>query len=234
MFTVIPAIDVAGGRVVRLTRGQASAMTVYATDPVAVAERFAAAGAQALHVVDLDAAWGDPGLNVALVTRMTRIGPPVQLGGGVRSVDAARRWLDAGVRRLVVGSAIRDADLFAALTAAVGPHRLMASLDFRGDELRIAGWREAAGVTGEEAVRRLRDGGWTNVVVTAVDRDGTGEGPDLALVGRWVGLGFLIYAAGGIRSRTDLDALSRLGARGAVVGRAFYDGSLTVEEGFAC
>lgn len=229
MFSVIPAIDVLDGRVVRLTEGDAHRVTVYHDDPVAQARTFVKAGARLLHVVDLSAAFGRTGLSVGQVQRLTALGVPVQVGGGVQSLDAARRWLDAGARRVVVGSAVAHPDLLAAFAYELGPNKVAVSLDWRGGTLATHGWRADAALTKEQVASRLRALGWRAVIVTAVDRDGTGRGPDLDLVTAWIAEGFHVTAAGGIRGAEDIDALRRLGATGVIVGRALYDGSLGAE-----
>lgn len=229
MFRVIPAIDVLDGRVVRLTEGDAHRLTVYRDDPVAQGRAFVEAGAQALHVVDLSAAFGRAGLSVGQVQRLTALGVPVQVGGGVRSLDAARRWLDVGARRVVVGSAVAEPNLLAAFAHELGPNKVAVSLDWRGGTLTTHGWRADAAFTKEQVASRLRALGWRAVTVTAVDRDGTGRGPDLGLVAEWLAEGFHVTAAGGIRGAEDIDALQRLGAAGVIVGRALYDGSLSGE-----
>jgi len=230
MFTVMPAVDVVDGCVVRLYQGDPGAVTVYHRDPVAQAAQFVAEGARALHVVDLNAAWGKPGLTEQLVGQLVGLGVPVQLGGGVRSVDAARRWLDVGVARLVVGSVVREAGVLAALVNAVGVERLVVSLDFRVDQLAVDGWRTQVAVDRNAVAEQLRELGMRRVIVTAVARDGTAGGPDLALVALWRRLGFQVMAAGGIRGVADLRALAQAGAEGAVVGRALYEGALTLAE----
>ncbi len=226
MFCVIPAIDVLDGRVVRLTQGDDRRVTVYRDDPVAQARAFVDAGARALHVVDLSAAFGRAGLSVGQVQRLAALGVPVQVGGGVRSLDAARRWLDAGARRVVVGSAVADPSLLAALARDVGPDKVAVSLDWRHGGLATHGWRTEAALTKEHVASQLRALGWRAVTVTAVDRDGTGRGPDLDLVAEWLAEGFQVTAAGGIRGAEDIRALRRIGAAGVIVGRALYDGSL--------
>lgn len=230
MFTVMPAVDVVDGRVVRLYQGDPGAMTVYHQDPVAQAAQLVADGAKALHVVDLNAAWGRPGLTEQLVGQLVALGVPVQVGGGVRSVDAARRWLNVGVARVVVGSAIRDERMLAALVSQVGVERLVVSLDFRADQLAVDGWRRAVAVDQDAVADQLRGLKMRRVIVTAVARDGTGGGPDLALVARWRQHGFGVTAAGGIRGVADLQALADAGAEGAVVGRALYEGALTLAD----
>ena len=230
MFSVTPAIDILDGRVVRLTQGDASRVTVYRDDPVAQARAFVDAGARALHLVNLSAAFGRAGVSVGQVQRITALGVPVQVGGGVRTLDTARRWLDCGVRRVVVGSAVADGDLLAAFAREVGPERVAVSLDWRSGALATHGWLTDATLTRAEAASRLRVLGWRAVTVTAVDRDGTGRGPDLNLVADWIAEGFQVTAAGGIRGGQDVDALRRLGAAGVIVGRALYDGSLGAED----
>jgi phosphoribosylformimino-5-aminoimidazole carboxamide ribotide isomerase len=235
MFTVMPAIDVQDGRVVRLYQGKSAEATVYGDDPLSQAAAFVAQGAPALHLVDLDAAFGrPPGLDPHWVKAIVGLGVPVELGGGIRSREAAARWLMAGVARLVVGSALRDPDLLDDLTALAGPERITVSLDVLNGQLRLDGWRTAMDLTPADVRADLRRRGLTRVIVTAVDRDGTSRGPDLALVAGWIGEGFEVTAAGGIRHVGDLRALKAVGASGAVVGRALYEGALTMKEALAC
>ncbi|MGC8486629.1 MAG: HisA/HisF-related TIM barrel protein [Clostridia bacterium] len=234
MFTVTPAIDVAGGRVVRLYQGSPAAMTVYNQDPVAQAAYFVDAGAPALHVVDLDGAFGHPGLSAESVRDIVALGAPVELGGGIRTLAAVARWLDFGVSRVLVGSAVQDRTLLAAMAREAGPGRLAVSLDIRSERLAVQGWRVTSGLDASQVAESLRDVGLNQLVVTAVERDGTELGPDLALVQAWVSAGFRVTGAGGVRHVHDLRALKAVHAEGAVVGRAFYEGRLTMREALVC
>ncbi len=234
MFTVSPAIDVADGRVVRLYQGSPNTVTVYHRDPLTQAADFVRAGARTLHLVDLDGAFGRPGLSAEMVQDIVSLGCPVELGGGIRTVAAVAGWMERGVARVLVGSAIQDRPLLAAMAREAGPGRLAASLDIRADRLAVEGWRVTSGLHMADVMAVLRDIGLTDLVVTAVERDGTERGPDLDLVQAFIAAGFRVIGAGGIRDLADLCALKELGAAGAVVGRALYEGRLTMKEALSC
>lgn len=216
-------MDVLDGRAVRLDRGDFDAVTREAGDPLELARRFAAASPPLLHVVVLDAA-RDGGAPVELAARLAAaVAPvPVQLGGGVRSTDDALALVEAGVARVMVGTAAfeQGPDPY---VEALGP-RLVVAVDVRDGEVRTRGWERGSGLTVEEAVDRCREAGVARLLCTAVDRDGTLAGPDLDLLGavvrRFQGP---VLAAGGIRPAEDLPALAALGLEGAVVGRALLE-----------
>jgi len=213
---VIPAVDVLGGRAVRLERGRYDRVVEEAGDPVAVAERWLEAGARRLHLVDLDGARGG-GVQPGLVAKVAVLGAPVQASGGIRSLDDARALLDAGADRVVVGTAAwPDPEPWLGLGEA-----LVLAVDVAGDEVRVAGWTAGTGLRVETALRRA---GGARVLVTAIDRDGTLAGPDLGLVRRAVAAGARVLAAGGVRSPDDVAALAAEGAEAAVVGRALLAG----------
>ncbi|HEY2542712.1 MAG TPA: 1-(5-phosphoribosyl)-5-[(5-phosphoribosylamino)methylideneamino] imidazole-4-carboxamide isomerase [Gaiellaceae bacterium] len=223
MFQVLPAVDVLDGRAVRLERGSFDAVAKEAGDPLELARRFAASEPPLLHVVVLDAA-RDGGAPVDLARRLAAaVAPvPVQLGGGVRSPDDARALVAAGVERVIVGTAAFEQGP-GPYVAALGA-RLVVAVDVRDGEVRIRGWEHASGIAVDEAVDRCRTAGVARLLCTAVDRDGTMGGPDLVLMGRVAErFGGPVLAAGGVRSRADLDALAALGLEGAVVGRALLE-----------
>jgi phosphoribosylformimino-5-aminoimidazole carboxamide ribotide isomerase len=224
-FQVIPAVDVLDGRAVRLERGDFDAVAREAGDPVALALRFAAMAPPLLHVVVLHAA-RDGGAPIEVAHRLVdAVAPlPVQLGGGVRTPDDALALVEAGVARVIVGTAaFRQGP--EAYAAALGD-RLVVAVDVRDGEVRIRGWEEGSGVGVDDAVDRCRSAGVARLLCTAVDRDGTMSGPDLDLMERVVGrFGGPVLAAGGVRGRDDLDALAGLGLEGAVVGRALLEQS---------
>lgn len=233
-FELLPAIDLRGGRVVRLVEGDFGRETRFADDPLAVAEGFAAAGATWLHVVDLDAARdgeGTPANRTALRRLVGAVGGrmAVEIGGGIRSAAAAEAWLELGVRRVVLGTALlRDPELGATLVRRVGPGRVAAALDVRDGAAVGEGWRPGAVAAPVEAVLdRLAGVGIETFVATAIARDGRLSGPDLDLLGRLVQRRRgRIVASGGIAGPADLEAVIRLGCAGAIVGRALYEGRL--------
>ena len=234
-----PAVDLLGGRCVRLVQGDFERRTDYG-DPVAAAVELAGAGAPWLHVVDLDAARTGMPVNRALVTEIAgAVTVPVQAGGGVRDDSAAGALLDGGVARVVLGTAaIEDHDLVERLAARY-PGRIAAGLDHRGGEVSLRGWTLGAGAGLLEALGRLEDLGVAAVVVTDISRDGTLEGPDIpglsvALAASTVDL----IASGGVGSISDLVALARLDAdgrrlAGVIVGRAIHDGRLDMRKALA-
>lgn len=234
-FAVLPAIDLRGGRVVRLEQGDFARETAFSDDPVAVARRFADAGARWLHVVDLDAAReGESDHATVIAAIVDEVGErvSVEVAGGLRTPDAVARILGRGAARAIVGTAVLDDPSFAGrLVAAHGAERVAVALDVR-DGLAVGhGWQQGApGTPVEEALWALSTLGVTIFEVTAIDRDGTLGGPDLELYRRLVALerGSIIASAG-IASVSDLVAVRAVGCTGAIVGRALYDGRLTLE-----
>jgi phosphoribosylformimino-5-aminoimidazole carboxamide ribotide isomerase len=234
-----PAVDLLDGRCVRLLQGDFERRTVYG-DPVKTAVELARAGAPWLHVVDLDAAKTGRPVNRPLITEIAgAVTVPVQAGGGVRDDVGAASLLDAGVARVVLGTAaIEDPDLVERLASRY-PGRVAAGIDHRGGEVSLRGWTQASGAGLLEALGRLEDLGVTAVIVTDISRDGTLEGPDLpglspALAASTVDL----IASGGVASVDDLTRLARLDAdgrrlAGVIVGRAIHDGRLSLEEALA-
>ncbi|HUZ99496.1 MAG TPA: 1-(5-phosphoribosyl)-5-[(5-phosphoribosylamino)methylideneamino] imidazole-4-carboxamide isomerase [Gaiellaceae bacterium] len=222
-FQLLPAVDVLDGRAVRLERGDFDAVTREAGDPVELARRFAATAPPLLHVVVLDAARSG-GVPIELARRLAAaVAPvPVQLGGGVRSPDDALALIGAGIERVIVGTAAFEQGP-EPYVEALGA-RLVVAVDVRDGEVRTRGWEHGSGLTVDEAVDRCRAAGVARLLCTAVDRDGTLSGPDLALMERVVGrFAGPVLAAGGVRSQGDLDALAALGLEGAVVGRALLE-----------
>ncbi len=235
-----PAIDLRGGRFVRLRQGDYADETVYGDDPVAVARSFADAGARWIHMVDLDAArTGDPVNRSAITAVAGAVDARVQAGGGVRDESAADALLDAGVARVVVGTAaMEDPDLVARL-AARHPGGVAVGLDTRDGEVAVRGWTEGAGVDLLDAVARFADGGVAALVVTEIARDGMLVGPDLDGLARVLACtGVDVIASGGVgnldhlRSLADLEVGGRRLA-GAIVGKALYERAFTVEQALA-
>jgi phosphoribosylformimino-5-aminoimidazole carboxamide ribotide isomerase len=232
---LLPAIDLRGGRVVRLLKGDDAHRTVYGDDPLAVLEAYRDAGVRRAHVVDLDAALGEPPQRrlIARLARLPDIG--IQLGGGLRGGEAIAWALEAGCERAVVGSLVaRDPELFARLATAC-PGRLVPALDVARGELRVAGWREGSAVPLAEVCRNLSRLPCPQVLVTDIERDGTLQGPNFELtqqVGRACGMPALL--SGGVHSLDDLrQASQRREIGGAIVGKALYEGRFTVAEALA-
>jgi len=238
-FELLPAIDLRDGRVVRLQQGDFARETVYGDDPVRVGERFAADGAGWLHVVDLDGARsGSPvhGSTVAAVVAATGPAVRVEVAGGLRVAQAVRAVLELGAARAVVGTAaLRDPAFARGLVREFGAARIAVSIDVRDGAAVGEGWRRhGTTVDAPTAITRLADVGVETFEVTAIERDGLLQGPDLALLGRLVDLRRgRVIASGGVSSVADLRAVADLGCAGAIVGRALYEGRLTIAEALA-
>ncbi len=232
---VVPAIDLLDGRAVRLRRGRYDDVTVYADDPVEPARRFHGEGARRLHVVDLDGARDGRPANVAVVERiLAAVDMTVQVGGGVRDEPSARRWLDAGATVVIGTAAIKAPELVRAL-ARSDPSRLVVALDARAGEVAVEGWLELSGARVVDVARRLEGDGVTRFLYTSIERDGTGEGPDVAgtrELQRALALATVI-ASGGVGAPEHLRDLALAGIREAVVGRALYDGRMSYVEALA-
>lgn len=235
-FDILPAIDLRGGRVVRLEQGDFARETAFSDDPVATAVAFADAGARWLHVVDLDGARnGEPVHGEVIGSIVDAVGErlAVEVAGGLRSAESVGAVLRAGAARAVVGTAALRSRAFAAdLVARHGPARVAVALDVRDGHAVGEAWRaDTAGPTAEDALQALADAGVRTFEVTAIDRDGLLGGPDLELYRNLVGRdGVSIIASAGIASSADITALRRIGCAGAIVGRALYDGRLTLAD----
>jgi phosphoribosylformimino-5-aminoimidazole carboxamide ribotide isomerase len=230
---VIPAIDLREGRVVRLTQGDPQRATEYDEDPVRVARRFEREGAELLHVVDLDAALGDGSNRRAVEAVCSAIDIPVQVGGGLRTMEIVEDALGAGAARVVLGSAAVWSPGFVREAVQRCGHRVVAAVDVRGNRAMARGWKEE-GPPIDELVPQLDDAGAPRYLVTSIDVDGTMKGPDLALYERLQGLTERpIVASGGVGSIEDLRMLTMTGVEAAIIGRALYEGRLTLRDALA-
>jgi phosphoribosylformimino-5-aminoimidazole carboxamide ribotide isomerase len=229
-FLVVPAVDVLGEVAVRLEQGDFARVTVRA-EPQQLVRRFADAGADLVHVVDLDGARGGR-LRPELVARLVELARPaaVQASGGIRSVADAERLLAAGAERVVVGTAaFAEPDALVRFASVLG-ERLVVAVDVREGRVAVRGWADSSTLSAEDAARECASAGVARLLCTAIDRDGMLAGPDLELLARVrAAAGLPVLAAGGIRSEADLAAVEAAGCEGAVVGRALLDGSLPLE-----
>lgn len=235
-----PAIDLRGGRCVRLYQGDFAQETVYSDDPVAQARQFADAGASWVHVVDLDAArTGEPVNRPVIAAMAAGIGVPVQAGGGVRNAAAADFLIDAGVARVVVGTAALDDPEWAMALAARHPGRVALGLDVRGREVAVRGWVEGSGRQLADVAAQFDDAGFAALIVTQINVDGAGTGPDMDLYAELLDtVETDLVASGGVGSADHVRALAALGADsrslvGVIVGRALYEGTLTIDDALA-
>jgi phosphoribosylformimino-5-aminoimidazole carboxamide ribotide isomerase len=234
---LIPAIDLRAGKCVRLERGDPNREKRYDDDPVARATAFARAGARALHVVDLDGAFGSGENQTALRAICAAVDVPVQTGGGVRTLDDVRARIAAGAAAVVLGTMlVEDSDAARAAVAAFG-ERIVAGIDARGDRVATRGWQHDAGRSRDALVRDVAGWGVRRIVYTEIARDGMGSGYDIAALAGVAALTTAgITASGGARSLADLLALragTPANVDAAIVGRALYEGTLDLSEALA-
>ncbi|MGH2911041.1 MAG: 1-(5-phosphoribosyl)-5-[(5-phosphoribosylamino)methylideneamino]imidazole-4-carboxamide isomerase [Solirubrobacteraceae bacterium] len=233
-----PAIDILGGHAVRLVKGDFDAKKVYDEDPLSAATGWVEAGARYLHVVDLDGAKQGTPTNLHHLRRIaSELGVPVQFGGGLRSPQAVSDAFEAGVSRVILGTAAFTDPGFLTDTLKRWPGQVLVSVDTRGGKVSTAGWTETLDLTTTDVVERLWSQGATDLVYTNVDRDGMLDGPDLKEVGDITTAvkGSIIYS-GGIGALADLEGLVALKAPqlgGVIVGKALYERRFTVAEALA-
>lgn len=228
---VIPAIDLLRGRCVRLFQGDFAQETIYDDDPIRVARHWAGLGAQWLHIVDLDGARLGQPAQLALVAGITATGIPVELGGGLRTLDDIQAAFDAGVARVVLGTvAIEQPELLDAAVHRFGTERVVLGVDARDGMVAVRGWEQTSTVAAAEVVARAREAGVQRVVYTDIERDGTLSSPNYAATAEIAALGIRVIASGGVATRENLERLARIaGVEAAIVGRALYAGTLRID-----
>jgi phosphoribosylformimino-5-aminoimidazole carboxamide ribotide isomerase len=229
-FTVLPAIDVLEGRVVRLAQGRREAVTIEGGDPAELAARYVAEGAEWLHLVDLDGAFSSSP-SAGLVARVVAAadGVPVQVGGGYRSLEAIDAGLAAGAARVMVGTAALEEGFLERAAARFG-EGLVVAVDVGDGRVAVDGWTSETDVRPAELAARCAEAGVRRLLVTATRRDGSLAGPDLELLAAVLPAGLPVLAAGGIASVADLLALRDLGCEGAIAGSALLAGRFTLPE----
>jgi len=231
---VIPAIDILGGRCVRLTRGDYENPTIYADDPVEVARRFAAAGAKRVHVVDLDAARGSAS-NRPVITKLLELsGIELQVAGGVRTAETVAGLLEVGAQWVVMATAaVRDPHVFERC-AIQHPGRVLAALDVRDNKAAVGGWLDTDPVSIGALVGRWEFLPLAGIIVTSIERDGTMSGPDLQTLARVRKMTKLeLEYSGGVTSVEDLHRVRAAGADAVILGKALYEGRITLEQALA-
>ena len=227
---IFPAIDLYGGKAVRLLHGDYEKMTVYSDDPLSVARDFIACGAENIHIVDLEGAKTGGTPNLELIAEIAACGLFAQVGGGIRSEEVAGRYLDAGVGRVILGTAaVTDPGLLERLVARFG-ERIAVSVDLRDGFAAIKGWTEKSALSCGELCRRLEDAGVKTVICTDVSRDGAMRGTNRQLYAELsarYGMDFI--ASGGVSSMEDVIALRDMGVYGAIIGKAYYTGAIDLK-----
>ena len=228
---IFPAIDLRDGKVVRLTEGDYDRMTVYSADPMEAAAQFLAAGAAWLHVVDLDAARDSGQKNFPVIKRLAEhSGLCLEVGGGARSEETVRRYLDAGVKRVILGTAAVEQPALLERLAAAYPGRIAAGVDARNGLIAIHGWRTITDLNAMEFVRALPQRGVGTVIYTDIARDGMLSGPNFAAYAHLSGInGLNVVASGGVSSEEDVAALAGMKLYAAIIGKAYYDGRIDLK-----
>lgn len=232
-FEVIPSVDILEGKVVRLERGDPQARSIYADDPVAIAKDWEARGATRLHVVDLDGALAGEPTQATIVERVVAaVGIPVQVAGGIRTVEAGQRWVARGADRIVLGTAaLTSLDVLHEAVEDLGS-RLIVAPDALGREVRISGWTKGTGEDVVDAARRLAAAGVDRLLVTDIAQDGMLAGPNVELLADVAAASAVpVIASGGVTSVEHLRALAAIdGIEAAIVGKALYSGALDLED----
>jgi phosphoribosylformimino-5-aminoimidazole carboxamide ribotide isomerase len=234
-FSLLPALDLVDGRVVRLEQGDFGRQTTYRDDPVVLAGEFVASGARWLHIVDLDGARTGGPRQLAIgraIAQAVGDRASIEMAGGLRSVASIEAALEAGASRVVLGTAaIRDPAFVGRAIDAHGPDRIVVALDVRAGVVVGEGWRaDAQSREVDEAIAILAAAGVTTFEVTAIERDGLRTGPDFDLLRSMLARGREIIASGGVGGVADVLALRDIGCAGVILGRALYEGDFTVPE----
>ncbi len=232
-FTIYPAIDLRGGRVVRLKEGDPDRMTVYSDDPVETMQRWLDAGAEWVHVVNLDGAFGVKDIeNRLALEEMLKTGARIQFGGGMRSLDGIERAIKLGVSRVVLGTiAVEHPEMVAAAVDNFGEEKVAVGIDAKDGLVRIRGWRESSGVSATDLALQMRDTGLRTVIFTDVARDGLNSGLNIQATRDLAEKGRLdVIASGGVCSLEDVKAAFDADLCGVIIGRALYDGTVGLRE----
>ena len=230
---IFPAIDIQNGNCVRLKKGIASDSTVYGTDPVQMAEKWAREGACYLHVVDLDGAFKGSGQNTEAIRKIcAALSIPVEVGGGIRTEEAVKAHLDNGVTRVIIGSAAVEHPSFAVeMAKKYGKEHIAVSIDAKGNMATTHGWVDGSGKEVLPFAEELVAAGVSTIIYTDISRDGMLTGPNFEMLGKLQNIpGISLIASGGMSSAEDLRKLSAMGLCGAICGKALYEGKVSMEE----
>ena len=237
-FRVIPAMDLIDGRCVRLVQGDYQRRTTYTLDPPALAEAFLAAGLDWLHVVDLDGARAGHPANLETVALLAATGIGIELGGGIRTAAHIQQALDSGAQQVILGSSLLSQAGQLPQWLAGYPDRLVAGVDARRGRVAVHGWQDTTTTTAKELIARLEKIGFDRVIYTDIGLDGTLQGPDIPQLRAMAQATHMaVTASGGISSVADIQAVMALqsaGVTGVIVGKAFYDGRISLEALAAC
>ena len=231
---IFPAIDIVGGKAVRLRKGDYAQMTVYNDDPAAVAREFKQKGAECIHLVDLEGAKNGDTPNFATVCEILKAGLFSEIGGGIRSIETAEKYLSAGASRIILGTAaVNDINFLTDAVRLFG-ERIAVGADVKDGFIAVKGWLESSNLSLWDFSRRMQDLGVKTLICTDISRDGEMRGTNLELYGRLTNeLDMEIIASGGVTTLDEIKKLKECGAAGAIIGKAYYEGLISLEDAIA-
>ena len=231
MIKVIPAVDISRGRCVRLTRGRIEEPTVYYDDPLDAAKRWVGEGAEMLHLIDLDAAVGVGDNSEAIKRVIKGAGIPVEVGGGIRNLEKAREYVDAGAERIIFGTAALELRIIRDALTALKQTKVMVAVDHLMGRVAVKGWKELTDIDAMTLCMRLEEAGVRNIMMTSIDRDGTMKGPNLDYsLKAAASLKSDVYLAGGFTTLNDLLLLRGSRVAGVILGKAVYEGTIDLKK----
>lgn len=229
---IIPAIDILNGECVRLTKGNFSTKKVYFADPLAVAKKFEKQGAKMLHVVDLDAAKIGKPVNQELILKISKsVGIPVEIGGGIRDLNTARKYLNNGVSRIIIGSkALTDPSFLTSLLKEFGNDRIVVAVEMKKEKIVTNGWQKTLGKNYIDYAKELKAFGVKKILFTDVEKDGTLTKPNFAAIKKLVDMNFDVIASGGISDSVSIKKLKEMRVFGAILGKALYENKIALKD----
>lgn len=229
---IIPAIDIIEGKCVRLTKGKFESKVVYSEDPVEVAIQWKTRGANRIHIVDLDGARMGKPVNKDIIKKIiSTVDITVQVGGGIRSLDTIREYIESGARKIVLGSILFEDENFIKNIISDYQDNIIVSLDIKNEKIFIHGWERDTHIDYIEAGKKFKELGIQEFIYTNIDRDGTLGSPDLEGLKRFIELvNVRTIASGGISSMEDVKRIKETGASGVIIGKALYEGKINLEE----
>lgn len=231
---IIPAIDLLDGKVVRLEQGEEKSAKIYSDDPLEFALQFQDAGAKWIHVVNLDGAFGRPGMNDAVIERITRnVSVPVELGGGIRTIDRIEFWMERGVKRVVLGSvAVRAPEIVDRAIHQFGSDAIIVGIDVHENNVAIAGWTEKTNIHCIDLAAQMKSLGLKRIIVTDISTDGMLTGPNIDTMIDIAGnTGLTVIISGGVGSIDDIETVANaadFGIEGVIVGKAIYENKIDI------
>ena len=229
---IFPAIDIIGGKAVRLYKGDYNQVTVYSERPWEIAEDFISKGAKAIHIVDLDGAREGSAVNMEVVRKIACF-PDIltEIGGGIRNQDTVERYLDAGISRVILGTAALNDPVFLRRILALYGERVAVGVDLKDGKVAVKGWLEKSDKDGLTFLRELEDMGVKSVIVTDISKDGAMKGTNLGMY-RSIGAStsLKVTASGGVSTLEDVRALKEIGVFGAIIGKAYYTGAIDLSD----